>query len=71
MSAVRSWSRPPSGREAKDAAGWLAYRKLFVATGAARGVLLGFGTDVEVLAPTSLRQHFAETAAAIVSLYAG
>jgi predicted DNA-binding transcriptional regulator YafY len=41
----------------------------FVATGAARGVLLGFGIDVEVLAPTSLRQHFAKTAAAIVNLY--
>ena len=55
--------------EESDRPGWLAYSMPFVAAGAARGVLLGFGTDVEVLAPVSLRHDFGKTAAAILRLY--
>ncbi len=60
----------PATREAvDDVSGWATYQMQFVAEGAARGVLLGFGTDVEVLSPPALRRHFAETAAAILRLY--
>ena len=41
----------------------------FVAEGAARGVLLGFGVDVEVMAPQSLRAEMRGVAAAVVALY--
>lgn len=57
--------REPNG----DAAGWATFQMQFVAEGAARGVLLGFGTDVEVLAPAALRSQLAETAIAILQLY--
>ncbi len=60
---------PAERDETVDVSGWWTFTLPFVATGAARGVLLGFGTDVEVLAPLSLRQHFARTAAAILRLY--
>jgi len=60
---------PVERDEAADIPGWSTFTLPFVATGAARDVLLGFGTDVEVLAPLSLRQEFAQTAAAILRLY--
>ncbi len=60
---------PVQRDQAVDGSGWTSLQMPFVAEGAARGALLGFGTDVEILAPSSLRQHFAETAAAIVRLY--
>jgi predicted DNA-binding transcriptional regulator YafY len=43
----------------------------FVAAGAAEGVLLGFGPDVEILDPPELRESFRRTAAAVVALYDG
>ena len=60
---------PAERDQAADIPGWATFQMAFVAEGAARGALLGFGTDVEVLAPSSLRRHFAETAEAIVRLY--
>jgi len=41
----------------------------FVAEGAARGVLLGFGVDIEVLDPPSLRIEMRAVAGAVVALY--
>jgi predicted DNA-binding transcriptional regulator YafY len=41
----------------------------FVAEGAARGALLGFGADLEVLSPESLRRSLAETAREVLGLY--
>ena len=38
----------PAGKAGPD--GWRHHRLRFVAEGAAQGLLLGFGTDVEVLA---------------------
>lgn len=60
---------PATLEAADDASGWAIYRMQFVAEGAARGALLGFGTDVEVLSPAELRARFGETAAAILRLY--
>ena len=51
------------------AQGWTTYRMLFVAEGAARGALLGFVDDVEVLEPASLRASFAAAALALLELY--
>jgi predicted DNA-binding transcriptional regulator YafY len=60
----------PAERSAgPDASGWSGLRLRFVAEGAARSVLLGFGDGVEVLSPRSLRRSMAETAKAVVSLY--
>jgi predicted DNA-binding transcriptional regulator YafY len=56
---------------ASDPDGWIHHRLRLVAEAAAQGLLLGFGTDVEVLAPASLRTSMAATAGAIASLYAG
>lgn len=42
----------------------------FRALGAARGVLLGLGTDVEVVTPPELRADLAGTARAVAALYA-
>jgi predicted DNA-binding transcriptional regulator YafY len=42
----------------------------FVAEGAAEGLLLGFGTDVEVLQPAAFRARLATTARLILALYA-
>jgi predicted DNA-binding transcriptional regulator YafY len=58
---------PPAGKVGSD--GWQELRLQFVAEGAASGLLLGFGSDVEVLAPESLRRSMAATAAEIVRLY--
>jgi predicted DNA-binding transcriptional regulator YafY len=41
------------------------------AEGAARGSLLAFGPDVEVLAPETLRNGLRESASAVVALYTG
>ena len=60
----------PAVRDAGgDQAGWATIQMPFVAEGAAKGMLLGFGTDVEVLSPSTLRQHLADTARAIARLY--
>jgi predicted DNA-binding transcriptional regulator YafY len=48
---------------------WSVVEAPFVALGAAEGLLLGFGTDVEVLAPPELRDSMARTAAEVVALY--
>jgi predicted DNA-binding transcriptional regulator YafY len=61
----------PDPKPRPDPDGWVGHRLRFVAEGAASGLLLGFGDDVEVLAPESLRRSMAATAAAIVSLYGG
>jgi predicted DNA-binding transcriptional regulator YafY len=53
-----------------DASGWQVLRLPFVAEGAAQGALLGFGADVEILSPESLRHMFAETARLVLQLYA-
>jgi len=52
-----------------DRSGWATFQMPFVAEGAAKGVLLGFGTDVEVVSPSTLRRQFGDTAQAIASLY--
>ena len=49
------------------AADWLTFRMPFVAEGAALGVLLGFGADVEVLDPPRARTAMAQAAAEIVA----
>jgi predicted DNA-binding transcriptional regulator YafY len=48
---------------------WISFRMPFVAEGAALGVLLGFGADVEVLGPPQVRSAMAQAAAEIVGLY--
>jgi predicted DNA-binding transcriptional regulator YafY len=58
-----------TGRDAADPSGRAVLELRFVALGAAEGVLLGFGTDVEVLAPPELRESMAETAAKVAALY--
>ncbi len=63
-------SGPAEREPAPDASGWHVLRIPFVAEGAAQGALLGFGADVEVLSPVSLRQMFAETARRVLELYA-
>lgn len=55
----------------EEEAGWRRLRLTFVGEGAARGALLGFGTEAEVLEPASLRREMAEVAAAVVELYRG
>ncbi|MDQ6885469.1 MAG: WYL domain-containing protein [Candidatus Dormibacteraeota bacterium] len=60
---------PATLEAADEASGWATYQMQFVAEGAARGALLGFGTDVELLSPSGLRAAFAETAGAIFRLY--
>ena len=60
---------PPSAKPERDAGGWVRHRLRFVAEGAAQGLLLGFGTDVEVLSPATLRASMAATAASIAGLY--
>jgi predicted DNA-binding transcriptional regulator YafY len=42
----------------------------FVAEGAARAILVGFGADVEVLAPESLRLAMVQTARQVLQVYA-
>jgi predicted DNA-binding transcriptional regulator YafY len=59
----------PAGQQRTAAGGWTRHRLTFVAEGAAQGLLLGFGTDVEVLAPASLRASMAATALAVALLY--
>jgi predicted DNA-binding transcriptional regulator YafY len=50
--------------------GWTELRLTFVAEGAARAVLAGFGAEVEVLAPESLRLAMVETARQVLEVYA-
>jgi predicted DNA-binding transcriptional regulator YafY len=61
---------PPEGEPEAEPGGWVRHRLRFVAEGAAQGLLLGFGTDVEVLSPPSLRAIMGATAAAVAGLYA-
>ena len=61
----------PPVPESPAADGWPVHRLPFVAAGAAVGVLLGLGDDVEVLGPESVRSAMAATAADVVRLYAG
>ena len=67
--AVSQLTAPPVAGPEVEADGWLRHRLRFVAEGAAQGLLLGFGTDVEVLAPRSLRASMAATAGEIAALY--
>ncbi len=60
----------PPVPESSGPDGWPVHRLPFVAAGAAVGVLLGFGDDVEVLGPESVRAAMAATAADVVRLYA-
>lgn len=56
--------------EVNDAGdGWTQLRLAFVAEGAARGSLLGFGADVEVLEPPCLRWSMADSARQLLALY--
>jgi predicted DNA-binding transcriptional regulator YafY len=50
--------------------GWTDLELRYPAEGAARGSLLAFGPDVEVLAPETLRRGVRESARALVALYA-
>ena len=59
----------PAGREVTDSHGTLLVLP-FVAEAAARGVLLGFGLDVEVLEPPTLRAEMGRVAREVASLYA-
>lgn len=58
----------PAEREPEDR-GSTVLTLPFVAEGAARGALLGFGLDVEVLAPASLRAEMRAVARAVADLY--
>jgi predicted DNA-binding transcriptional regulator YafY len=60
---------PPDHRPIPEADGWVRHRLRFVAEGAAQGLLLGLGTDVEVLSPPSLRASMGATAMAVAELY--
>ena len=60
---------PPIEQVGGHEGGWLRHRLRFVAEGAAEGLLLGFGTDVEVLTPASLRDSMGATASAVAALY--
>jgi predicted DNA-binding transcriptional regulator YafY len=60
----------PARREPDpDPNGWMILHLRFPGDGAVRGALLGFGAEVEVLSPESVRQDFASAARAIVELY--
>lgn len=60
----------PTERDSQpDSSGWAVLRLRFPAEEAAAGLLLGFGADVEMLAPASLRRRCAEIAGALVALY--
>jgi predicted DNA-binding transcriptional regulator YafY len=59
----------PAERLPAGADGWPRLRLRFRALGAARAVLLGFGPDVEALAPDELRRELASAAAGLVRLY--
>lgn len=52
-----------------DENGWLTLEISFESLEAARGRLLGFGRDIEVLAPTALRKSILDFARQTVSLY--
>ena len=59
---------PPAPPDA-DGRGWASIDLTFVAEGAARAALIGFGADVEIKAPPSLRQAMRELALDVLSLY--
>ena len=61
----------PAQQLAPDGSGRVVHRMPFRALAAARAVLLGFGCDVEVLAPAGLRAELASVAADVVRLYRG
>lgn len=52
-----------------DASGWVSLDLAFVAEGAARASLIGFGADAEVLAPPTLRRGMRELAVEVLSVY--
>ena len=60
---------PADHKPPVEADGWVRHRLRFAAEGAAEGLLLGFGTDVEVLTPDSLRAAMGATASAVATLY--
>jgi predicted DNA-binding transcriptional regulator YafY len=60
---------PVQHLEEPDPAGWARLRLSFPAIDPARGTLLGFGVEVEVLDPPELRREMADTARALVDLY--
>ena len=59
----------PPGEPVDDGAGWDRLVLPFRAVAAARGVLLGLGTDVEVVAPPEFRAEMAATALPVVRPY--
>lgn len=60
----------PDPRPAPDPAGWVTLELRFVALGAARAVLAGFGGDVEVHSPPELREELVSLARALLARYA-
>jgi predicted DNA-binding transcriptional regulator YafY len=66
--AASQLTEPPDP-PAVAADGRVLHHLRFVAEGAAQGLLLGFGTDVEVHSPPTLRASMAEAATAIAGLY--
>jgi predicted DNA-binding transcriptional regulator YafY len=70
--AARQLSEPaPDPLPAPDRDGWVTLRLRFVALGAARALLAGFGGDVEVLAPDALRGALVDLAHEILARYDG
>lgn len=67
--AVPQLSAPAERAPEAGPDGWLTLSLRFVGEGAAQGLLLGFGADVEVLLPHSLRRSFAAAARSILDLY--
>jgi predicted DNA-binding transcriptional regulator YafY len=60
---------PADHKPPVEADGWVRHRLRFAAEGAAEGLLLGFGTDIEVLTPASLRASMGAIASAVATLY--
>jgi predicted DNA-binding transcriptional regulator YafY len=59
----------PDPLRAPDPDGWVTLDLRFVALGAARAVLAGFGGDVEALSPPALRQSLANLARDLLARY--
>jgi predicted DNA-binding transcriptional regulator YafY len=70
LRVVASQLVAPAVRGSSDG-GWVELELRYPAEGAARGSLLAFGPDVEVLAPEALRHAVRESASAVVALYTG
>jgi predicted DNA-binding transcriptional regulator YafY len=63
------WVRAVAERTPPDAEGWLTLQLSFERLEEARAQLLGFGGEIEVLAPIQLRRSLADFAAQIVGRY--